>query len=173
MEPSLAGFIAFLQNVVGITTAQLPANSPTIPFALSLAMAIANQTLACIPIPQTDASGVALNAGGQNIYIQAVYNLGTSFVFAYAQDPAGAPVIKGSGDPGLPFFAWSRQQWQINSFVSGVVQSTADESTSTSLVVQEAAKYFTIANLSQLKDPWGRMYISLAQSFGPSTFGLS
>lgn len=173
MQPSLAGFLTFIRNVMGITTVVLPDSSPVIPFALAVAMSIVNRALQCVPIPSTDASGVSLNAGGLTIYVLAVYNLAASNLLAYAQDLPDAAIIKGSGEPGLPFFQWTRQQWQINAFVSGVVQSTADESTSMSLVVQEAAKMFTLADLQNLKNPYGRQYLAFAQGFGPSTFGLS
>jgi hypothetical protein len=172
-QPTLAGFQDFIVNTMQISTTVLPSSSPVIPFAFSVALAIVNQALQCVPVPSTDAAGVSLNSGGYTIYALAVYNLAGSNLLAYAQDLPDAPVVKGSGDPGLPFFAWTRQQWQINAFVSGVVQSTADESTSMSLVVQDAAKMFTLANLQQLKDPYGRQFLALSQSYGPSTFGIS
>jgi hypothetical protein len=176
-QPTLAEFLLFIRNVMGISTTVLPDSSPVIPFALSVAMGIVNQQLWCIPIPQTDAAGVQLNTGGFSIYSQAVYNLAASNLLSYAQDLPNAAIIPGSisdrNPEGLPFFAYSRQQYQINAFVSGVIQSTADESTSTSLVVMEAAKMFTLSNLQNLKDIYGRTYLGYAQSYGPSTFGLS
>lgn len=171
-QPTLSGFLLFIRNVMGITTAQLPDSDPTIPFALSVAMGIVNADLQSIPIPSADAAGVTLNAGGITIYVLAVYNLAGSNLLAYAQDPVNAPNVKGS-EPLMPFFQWTRKQWNINAFVSGVVQSTADEGTSTSLVVMEAAKMFTFANLQQTKDPFGRQYLAFAQSYGPTTTGMS
>ena len=41
------------------------------------------------------------------------------------------------------------------------------------VIVQEAAKNFTLANLQALKDPYGRQYLALAQSYGPETWGMS
>ncbi len=41
------------------------------------------------------------------------------------------------------------------------------------MVVQEAAKNFTLANLQNLKTPWGRTYLGFAQAYGPSIIGLS
>ena len=81
--------------------------------------------------------------------------------------------MTGSGDPGLPFFAFTRKQWNLNGFVSGVISGSADETTSQQLVVQEAAKNFTLANLQQLKDPYGRQYLAFAQSYGPETWGMN
>jgi hypothetical protein len=171
--PTLAGFNSFLTNVVGVSSEDLAANAATAAMALAVALGIVNQALQCVAIPQTDSSGVALNGGGVTVYNLATYNLAASNFLSYAQDPPDAPIIPGSGDPGLPFFQYLRKQWGLNAFVSGVVQSTSDEGTSTSLVVQEAAKNFTLANLTQLKDPYGRQYLSLVQSYGPSVWGMS
>ena len=89
----------------------------------------------------------------------------------YAQDLPGAATVQGS-DPPLPFFAYARKTWNIFGFVSGVVQSTGDESTNVSLVVQEAAKDFTLSDLQNLKTPYGRRYLSMAQQYG-TIWGIS
>jgi hypothetical protein len=173
MPPTLAGFIDFLRNTVGISTTVLPDNSPDIGTAFAVALAIVNPALRGVCIPSKDSAGAVLNGGGLTIFALCVYNLGASNVFAYAQDLPGAAMVEGSGKPGLPFFQWSRKQWNVNGFVSGVISGSSDESTSQTLVVQEAAKAFTLANLQQLKDPYGRQYLAMAQSYGPSTWGLS
>lgn len=185
VSPTLAGFLAFLQNVVGITLGsppgvasnQLPVGSPYPPMAFAVALAIVNPALACVAVPSADAAGVALNAGGLTIYALAAYNLAASNLFNYAQDPVGAPIVPGSTEPdgtgGLAYFAFARKRWNINGFTSGVVESSSDQGTSVGLVVQEAAKNFTLQNLSQLKDPYGRQYLAFAQSFGPTTWGIS
>ena len=172
MGPTLAGFVNFVRNVMGIDAEVLPTDSPVIPFALAVAMAIVNTALQAVSLPTVDAAGVPIS-GGQSIYTLAVYNLAGSNLLAYAQDLPDAETVAGSGDPGLPFFAWTRQQFNINGFVSGVIDSSADETTSQHLVVQEAAKNFTLANLQQLKDPYGRQYLALAQSYGPTTWGMN
>lgn len=169
MQPTLAGFLNFVRQVMGITTAQLPDASPVIGFALSVALGIVNPALRAACIPQTDGAGVQLNGGGLSIYVLAAYNLAGSNLLSYAQDPEPPVVYKDN----LPFFEYTRKRWKIDSFVSGVVQANSDESTSVSLVVQEAAKNFTLANLQNLKDPYGRTYLGMAQSYGPSTWGLS
>ena len=93
-------------------------------------------------------------------------------MFNYAQDQNGAAIILGS-DPPQAYFAYSRKVWNIYGFVSGVVQSTNDESSGVSMVVQEAAKNFTLGDLQNLKTPYGRKYLSFAQDYGPSAWGLS
>jgi hypothetical protein len=75
--------------------------------------------------------------------------------------------------PGFEFFKSLRKELNINGFVSGVVQSSSDEGTSVSLVVQEAAQHFTLANLQNMKTTWGRTYLGIAQSYGPATWGIS
>lgn len=174
MQPTLAGFLLFIRQMMGITTAQLPDNSPVIGMAFAVALAIVNPALRIVGVPSQDSTGAQLT-GGQTytIYALAVLNLAADNLINYAQDVPGAPPVDGSGNPGLPFFAWTRKQLNINGFVSGVVQSTSDESTSMSLVVQEAAKAFTLKDLQNMKTIWGRTYLGYAQSYGPSTWGLT
>jgi hypothetical protein len=162
MGPTLAGFQNFIRNTMGITPAQLPSDAGVIPMALAVALAIANPVMKLWCIPQTDAANVPLNSGGLSIYNLAVYNLAASNLINYAQDPAGRS-----------YFTRLRKKLNITGFVSGIVQSSSDEGTSVSLVVQDAAKAFTLANLTQLKDPYGRQYLALAQSFGPTSWGIS
>jgi len=142
---------------MGISTTVLPDASSVITMAFNVAIAIVNINLQIIPVgPQP----------GDTIYSLAVYNLAGSNLLNYAQDLPGAAVVPGSGDPGLPYFEYTRQKYNINGFVSGVVQSSSDEGTSVSMVVQEAAQTFTLQDLQQLKDPYGRRFLSFAQQAG-------
>ena len=168
-QPTLAGFTTFVRNVMGITTTVLPDGSPVIAFALAVSMGLVNPQLAVAAIPSADAAGVPLNTGGFTVYVLAVYNLAGSNLLSYAQDLPAAAIYKNK----LPFFAYFRWKWNLNSFVPGVIDSSSDESTSEHMVVQEAAKSFTLANLQQLKDPYGRQYLALAQSYGPETWGIT
>jgi hypothetical protein len=94
--------------------------------ALLVAMDIVNLDIAAVaPAP---------------IYQFAVYNLAASNLINFAQD-----------QPGQTYFADLRTKWNINGFVSGVIQSSGDVSTNQSLVVQEAAKNFTLADDSILR----------------------
>ena len=172
-SPTLAGFQAFITQTMGISATVLPPNDPVIPLAFAVALAIVNPALQCVPLPSTDAAGVALNSGGLTIYTLAVYNFAADRIINFAQDQPGAAIIEGSGDPGLPFFQWQRKQLNINGFVPGVIQSSNDESTGESFVVQEAAKQFTLANIQQLKTIYGRQYLSLAQDWGPTVWGMN
>jgi hypothetical protein len=144
--PTLAGFLVFVRTQMGITTTQLPDNSPSIPFAYDVAVSIVNSALA--------------QAAGP-IYMLAVYNLGGSNLINFAQDPTGQT-----------FFADVRTKYNIFGFVSGVISSAGDEGTSESMVVQKAAEDFTLADLQYLKDPWGRQYLAFAQRYG-TLWGIS
>ena len=156
MEPTVAGFTTFIRNVMGINTTVLPDDSAVIPMAFNVAMEIVNLDLDLI---------------SATIYELAVYNLAGSNLLNYAQDLPEAEPVQGSNPP-LPFFEYTRQTWNINGFVSGVIQASGDEGTNQSLVVQEAAKNFTLADLQNLKDPYGRRYLSFAQQYGPNVWGL-
>jgi len=174
--PTLSGFLQFVRNTMGITTAVLPDNSPWIQLALAVSLAIVNPDLASLAVPQVDSTGASLNPGNPTIdslYTQAVYNLAADNLINYAQDVPDAPAVAGSGDPGLPFFQWTRKQLNINGFVPGLLQSSSDEGTSSSYVVQDAAKMFTLKDLQNLKTIYGRTYLGIAQGFGPSPYGMS
>ena len=145
--PTLAGFTAFLYNVAGFPVGALPGTSPVIEMAFCVALEIVNLQLAYVsPL----------------IYQLAVYNLGTSNVLNYAQDPVPATVKLND----LPYFQALRAQFNCLGFTAGVISSTADESTSESLLTPEFMKGLTLSNLQQLKDPWGRQYLAFAQDMG-------
>lgn len=157
-RPSIAGFLDFIRNVMAINDTILPDTSPVISMALSVALAIVN--------PALNAVGYTPGIEGTvpvSIYTLAVYNLAGDNLINYAPDLGSPPPVYLDG---LPFFAYMRQQFNTSGFVSGVIQSAADESTSESMVVMEAAKNFTFANLQNMKTPWGRTYLGFAQAYG-------
>jgi hypothetical protein len=162
-SPTLAGYLSFIRNVMGITTAQLPDNAPSIGWTYEVAKAWVNRSLIKWCAPRSPYA---------SMYAIAVYNFAGDRLITYGQDPADAPYVEGT-DPPQKFFAYSRSTWKIFGFVSGVVQSTSDDGTSVSMVVPEAFKNFTLADLQSLKTPWGREYMAIAQSYGPSIWGLS
>lgn len=69
--PTLAGFIAWLQAVMGITPNYLPTTAPVITTAFNVAMSIANSDFACMDI---------------SIYALMVYNLAGDNLLNYAPD---------------------------------------------------------------------------------------
>jgi hypothetical protein len=160
--PTLAGFVAFIQDNMQISTNDLPTTSPVIGMALAVALGLVNRQLGVAWVPQTDSAGVQLLPNPTSIYTLAVYNLAADNLINYAQD-----------QPGRTLFKRLRKKFNTLGFVSGIIQSATDEGTSESMVVMEAAKNFTLSNLQNLKTPWGRQYLAFAQDYGPSTWGIS
>lgn len=80
--PNQADFTAFLRTQAGIPTTALPDSSPYIPDALQLALDVTNADLATA-VP--------------NLYVLAVYNLGTDRLINWCPDQA----------PALSSLAWS------------------------------------------------------------------
>jgi hypothetical protein len=117
-----------------------------------VAITLVNPYLQQVPTP-------APNQG--LIYMLAVYNLGASNLLNWFPDT-----------PPSTFFADARKGYGINSFVAGVVTASSDEGTSNSLTTPEWASNLTIANLQQLKDPFGRQYLAFAADYG-SLWGIS
>lgn len=142
--PTLAGYVSFIRNIMQINTTLLPDGSPVIEFTYNFALNICTDLLAVIPqIP------------GQFLYITAVYNLAGDSLLTYAVD-----------QPGQNFFSQAQQKYQLKSFVSGVVSFAGDEGTQSTLTVPESLKGLTIGNLQNLKTPYGRTYLQIAQDFG-------
>lgn len=136
--PTLTGFQTFLTGVVGISPLYLPADSPVIGYAFHFAKTTVNRAL--------------IVAG---TYTMAVYNLGASQVLNFAPD-----------QPGRTFFADWRDKLGISDWSAGVVSSTSDNGTGTSLLNPDFMEALTMADLQQIKDPYGRAYLALAQDYG-------
>ena len=144
--PNVTDLYTFLTTVVGIPTAALPSNSPYIPWALSYAE---EKTL------------MVLYAIGQDYYCFAVYCLATSFLLNWCPDQTNQT-----------YFQNLRKTWNLTGFVGGTIQSSADESTSESLLAPDFLKGLTMGQLQNLKDPYGRQWLSMQQDVG-NVWGLS
>lgn len=144
--PTLAGFQWFILNIMGINTVVLPADSAVIGWVYQQAVATVN---------------LAISSVAPTIYEQAVYNLAGDFLVNFAQD-----------QPGETFFSGLRQSFHINDFVAGVISGADDTGTSGNIEVPEAFKNFTLADLQNLKTPYGRTYLSIAQKYG-TLWGIS
>lgn len=144
--PTQAGFQSWVYSAMGITTDELPVDSPFIGYAYDVASDIVNPFINRISPLQ---------------YTLAVYNLGGDRLINFAQDT-----------PPSTFFVDTRREMDITVFVPGVVSATADVSTSTSILNIEAMKNFTLGNLQNLKTIWGRAYLAIAQDTG-TIWGLS
>lgn len=156
-----AGWLLFIANVMRVPTVALPPDSPIIIYTFNFAVSTVNKQLllACSP------------PGSWSPYQLAVYNLAADLLINWAQDPPGEPIYN-VGPPPLQYFAWLRAQYGVNQFVAGVINASSDEGTSQSLTVPTAFEGLTIGQLSNLKTPYGRAYLALAQDVG-TMWGLS
>jgi len=146
-EPNRADYLVFLRSIAGISANVLPDASEYVDHTLTVAQGIVNTAL-----EDVDAA----------IYTLAVYNLAADRLINYAQD-----------QDGQSFFKNLRAQFNIGSPSVGVVASTSDQGTSTSLLNPEALKGLTLADLQTLKTPFGRQYMAFAQTYGPTIWGVS
>lgn len=149
MTPSsdqLASFAAYIAGPMGISSTYLSPTDPNITLALSTSLDFVNQLI---------------NAVAPDLYTLAVNGLAGDFLLQWAQDL-----------PGQTFFANARQNYGINSFVAGVVHSTADEQTEATLSNPEFMDGLTLMDLQNLKTPYGRQYLMIAQQFG-ALWGLT
>lgn len=149
MTPSadqLASFQAFIASTMGISSTYLSPSDPIITTSLSVALEFVNQ---------------AINTVSTTLYSLALNNLAGDFLLNWAQDL-----------PGQTFFTSARQNFGINSFSAGVISSESDESTSSSQTVSDFYKDLTLQDVQNLKTPYGRQYLAIAQQFG-ALWGLT
>ena len=155
MWPTIAGFQAFLANVAQVPPAALPRDSPIIGYAFDFALATVNVQLAAAWAP----------AGGWTPFQMAVYNLGADLIINWAQDPTDEPQVYGPNKD-QPYFLALRDGYGVSEFVAGVIQSSGDQGTNQSFVVPRQFEGLTIGQLTNLKTPFGRQYLSLTQDVG-------
>ncbi|EOW6510864.1 hypothetical protein ACOZXQ_000584 [Cronobacter malonaticus] len=134
--PDLAGFILFIRNIVKVDAYTLPDDDPAINLAWTMSQDWVNRQIACI---------------SPALYSQAVYNLGASFLLNFGPENVFGPL---------------REKMGINNFTAGVISASSDETTSQTREVSDALKNLSLAELQQLKDPWGRWYLAIAQQYG-------
>lgn len=151
---TLAGFTAWVYAVMGVPPAAAPAGSLALYYAYQTAAGTVNLALSSVP-------GL--------MYSQAVYNLGGDNLANWAPD------VPGVDYPGTntPYWTYLRTKYSIDSFAPGVVSSTSDEGTSTTLTVPDVLQQLQLDQLQNLKTPWGRRYLALAQKYGPNAWGIS
>ncbi|EBH0378272.1 hypothetical protein FJ773_19630 [Salmonella enterica] len=134
--PELAGFILFIRNTMGVNADALADDDPAVSLSWSMSLDWVNRQIACI---------------SPVLYSQVVYNLAASFLLNFGPEVAFGPV---------------REKLGINNFTAGVISASSDESTSQTRVVSDALKNLSLADLQQLKDPYGRWYLAIAQQYG-------
>ncbi|MFU0948669.1 hypothetical protein ACM26Q_23570 [Kluyvera ascorbata] len=136
MTTSLSGFIEFVRTDMGVTSAQVPDDSPSFALAYGGAVEWVNPDIAIV-MP--------------NLYTVAVYNLGASFLINYGTESV---------------FAEFRKDYGLNNFTAGVITVASDNATSSQRLVPDFFKNLSLADLQMLKDPYGRRYLMIAEQFG-------
>jgi hypothetical protein len=155
--PTLAGFGAFITNVMAIDPLLLPSDSPVIGYAFQAALGIVNPVLLSVCLP-----AVVGGPPASTVFALAVYNLAGSQLLQFAQD-----------QPERTFFAETRTSLGLDKFSPGVVSSFADSTTSTALLNPEFMKNLTLQNLQNLRDPYGRQALAFMQDYGPTIWASS
>ena len=144
--PTLAGFQDFVSNYMNIPASALPVGAPAVAFAFQIATDLVNPVLNCV---------------SPDLFTLATYNLAGSNLIEYAPDQTGQT-----------FFADARKFYGVSSFAPGLVQSTSDNSTATSLSMPKFTENLSLSDLQLLKNPWGRRYLEIAAKAGP-LWGMS
>lgn len=154
ISPTLAGYLDFIRNIMQIPVQALPDASPYIQYSYQVSLMWVARTLKVVPCS---------SSSYPTLYAIAVYNLAGDRLVNYAPDQTGST-----------YFKDLRTDLKLNSFVAGAVSGTSDEGTSVSIAVPDAiAKDMTFDNLQRMRTPWGREYLGIIQSLGPSVWGLS
>ena len=131
---------------MGISSAYVPDNSSSLIDSYAAALEMVN---------------LSLNEAAPAIYILAVYALAGDYLINWCPD-----------QPNQTYMADLRASFHCTQFVPGVVNSSSDEGTSTSLTVPKALETLTLGDLQNLKTPYGRQYLIFAQQYG-TLWGLS
>jgi hypothetical protein len=143
---NMTDFQYFIYSVMLIPVAYLPTTSPTIAEAFAVSQCTVDPFI-------RQASPVYYNL--------AFYNFGGDYIINNAVDVECDA-----------YFENLRKKWNINGFVAGVVQSTSDMSTSTSLKVPEVYDNLSPFDLQLNKTPYGRQYMAIASKFS-DIWGIS
>ena len=149
--PNLPDYTLFVQNVMGINTTYLPADSPFLGYAFNRALQLV------INVP-TLLGGIE--------YTLAVYNCAGHIQLTITPDQ----IVNGTS---YTFFQNQRAALNLLQPVLGLVDSSSDGGTSTTNAVPDAMRQLTIGDLGFMRTVWGRAYLEYQQDFGPTVWGLS
>lgn len=144
MDPTIEGFTAWVQNIMGVPVANMP-DAATLQTAFDEAMNYVFIGLSGIPCQPTSPT----------IYAMAVYNLGGAFLVDFAQDV-----------PPSTYWTDLRNKLNINAFQPGIINSAADQGTSEGSFIPSIMQGLTMFDLQLLKSPWGRAYLAIAGEWG-------
>lgn len=146
-KPSLADYLIFIRDGMGISAAYLPDDSLWIDATYNIALEKVNEVI---------------NRASPRIYTLMVYNYAADRLINYAADPDGQC-----------FFQDLRKGFNINSQTMGMIQSSSDQGTSQSLLNPDWMRKMTLTNLEMMKTPYGRTYLGFAQEYGQVIWGLT
>lgn len=144
--PTLAGFVAWSQAVMGLNSVVISPTDQGYAYAFQIALDIVSKDFA-YTVP--------------DIYTLTVYNWGGSQLIQWQQDYAGQT-----------FFADARKAYGMNNFVAGVINSASDVSTSETLAIGKGLQNLQLLDLQAIKDPYGRQALAFMQSIG-TLWGLT
>ena len=147
--PNTTDYLALIRGIMGIPLAALPDDALVIQYSFDASISGANLAFN------------ALAMGQSTVYANAVYNLAGDMLINFAND-----------QDGRTYFKDLRTRFNINNFQPGVISSSSDTGTSTSLLNPEFMKTLTLSDLQNLKTPFGRQYLMIAQAQG-TLWGLS
>jgi hypothetical protein len=158
--PTEDGFNTWVFSFMGVPEGVLPGYDNSVdPIVyntyINYAFEISNETV-----------NLYLNCASPILYTQAVYNLGGDVLVNMAQD-----------DPNLPpplntYWTDLRQSLGLNNLFPGIINAANDIDTSAASLIPLGLQNLTLADLQNLKTPWGRQYLMIAQSAG-SMWGLT
>jgi hypothetical protein len=149
--PTLEGYINWVRQIMGVPVVVLADDSIYLEMSYDIAYEIVNRYI------------WAVNPG---IFTVAVYNLAGDYLVNIAQDD---PTLQ---PPDNTYWTDLRQSMQINSFIPGLINQASDQGTSAGMQLLASMENLTIGDLQNLKTPWGRVYLGIAQSVG-SMWGLT
>jgi hypothetical protein len=188
-EPTFEGFTAWVHLVMGAPVAVMPDDSPYLRLAYDTAINIVlsskvsgggldlvpNQAKPYpmqLPHPEHPIDPPeTVMVQSPSIYAIAVYNFGGHTLVQIAQDPV--PPLPPPPDNAGTFWSDLRTKLGMNNFAVGIVQSTSDQGTSTSMMIPRAFQDASLMTLMLMKTPWGMMYLSIVGQWGENVWGLS
>jgi hypothetical protein len=149
--PTIEGYTNWIRTIMGVPVEALADDSPYIPLSYNISVSTVNYYLGCV-------SGL--------LYTQAVYALGGDILCNIVQDdPDATP-------PYNTYWSDLRAKLGVNNFTPGMINAANDEDTSAAILTPASLQNLTLADMQNLKTPWGRMYLQIAQSVG-TLWGLS
>lgn len=140
---NITDFVWFIQNEMRVPAEALAANPVT------QADVITAWAVACATV------NTLINVHSPIYYNLAMYNFAADYLFQNCVDQECST-----------YWLDERKKWRTSAFTAGVVAGTADLTTSATIEVPDNLKDLSLFDLQQLKTPYGRAYMAIAQKFG-------